>query len=60
MGCPPVREDNPRALASGLSYVQMGKHGIPISYHLLAHHEIVGAKAGKCCINHDITVCVIS
>ena len=22
MGCPPVREDNPRALASGLSYVQ--------------------------------------
>ena len=24
MGCPPVREDNPRALASGLSYVQAG------------------------------------
>ena len=23
MGCPPVREDNPRALASGLSYVQV-------------------------------------
>ena len=23
MGCPPVRGDNPRALASGLSYVQM-------------------------------------
>ena len=23
-GCPPVREDNPRALASGLSYVQVG------------------------------------
>ena len=22
MGCPPVCEDNPRALASGLSYVQ--------------------------------------
>ena len=22
MGCPTVREDNPRALASGLSYVQ--------------------------------------
>ena len=21
MGCPPVRRDNPRALASGLSYV---------------------------------------
>ena len=30
MGCPPVRGDNPRALASGLSYVQVGKHGITI------------------------------
>ena len=30
MGCPPVRGDNPRALASGLSYVQMDKHGITI------------------------------
>ena len=36
MGCPPVRGDNPRALASGLSYVQVDKHGIPILYHL--HH----------------------
>ena len=27
MGCPPVRGDNPRALASGLSYVQVEKHG---------------------------------
>ena len=34
MGCPPVCGDNPRALASGLSYVQMDKHGITISYHL--------------------------
>ena len=34
MDCPPVREDNPRALASGLSYVQVDKHGIPILYHL--------------------------
>ena len=34
MGCPPVREDNPRALASGLSYVQVEKHGITILYHL--------------------------
>ena len=25
MGCPPVRGDNPRALASGLSYVQYYK-----------------------------------
>ena len=30
MGCPPVRGDNPRALASGLSYVQVDKHGITI------------------------------
>ena len=30
MGCPPVRVDNPRALASGLSYVQVDKHGITI------------------------------
>ena len=30
MGCPPVRGDNPRALASGLSYVQVDKHGIII------------------------------
>ena len=30
MGCPHVRGDNPRALASGLSYVQVDKHGITI------------------------------
>ena len=30
MGCPPVRGDNPRALANGLSYVQLDKHGITI------------------------------
>ena len=34
MGCPPVRGDNPRALVSGLSYVQLDKHGITILYHL--------------------------
>ena len=34
MGCPPVREDNPLALASGLSYVQVDKDGITILYHL--------------------------
>ena len=34
MGCPPVRGDNPRASASGLSYVQVDKHGITISCHL--------------------------
>ena len=34
MGCPPVRGDNPQALASGLSYVQVDKHGTTILYHL--------------------------
>ena len=36
MACPPVRGENPRALASGLSYVQVDKHGtcITILYHL--------------------------
>ena len=34
IGCPPVRGDNPRVLASGLSYVQVDKHGITILYHL--------------------------
>ena len=33
MGCPPVRGDNPRALARGLSYVQVDKHGIAILFH---------------------------
>ena len=33
MGCLPVRGDNPQALASGLSYVQVDKHGITILYH---------------------------
>ena len=33
MGCPPVHGDNQRALASGLSYVQVDKHGITILYH---------------------------
>ena len=34
MCCPPVRGDNPRALASGLSYVHVDKHGVTILYHL--------------------------
>ena len=34
MGCPPVNGDNPRALASGLSYLQVDKHGITILYRL--------------------------
>ena len=32
--CPPVRGDNPHALASGLSYVQVDKRGITILYQL--------------------------
>ena len=47
MGCPPVRGDNPRALASGLSYVQMYKHDITFYTTYvsadLAHHEIFRA-----------------
>ena len=34
MARPPVRGDNPQALASGLSYVQVDKHGLAILYHL--------------------------
>ena len=52
MGCPPVCGDNPRALASGLSYVQVDKHGFTIFYTTyisvhLAHHEIFCAIVGK-------------
>ena len=51
MGCPPVRGDSPRALASGLSYVQVDKHGITnfTTYIIVdhAHHEICNAKVGK-------------
>ena len=52
---PPVRGDNPRALASGLSYVQVDKHGMTILYHL---HQCrpctsrdICAKVGKSSIN---------
>ena len=34
IGRPPVRGDNPRALACGLSYVQVDKHGITTFNHL--------------------------
>ena len=34
IGCPPVRGDNPRALASGLSHVHVDKDGITILCHL--------------------------
>ena len=50
MGCPHVRGDNPRVLASGLSYVLVDKHGIFHTTYIsvdLAHHEIFRAKVGK-------------
>ena len=56
MACPPVRGDNPRALASGLSYVHVEKHGITITNTIyisvdLVSHEIFCAKVGKGGIN---------
>ena len=61
--CPPVRVDNPRALASGLSYVQVDKHGITfyttyISVDLV-HHEIFCAKVGKDGINYMLSLNLI-
>ena len=52
MGCPPVPGDNPRALASGLSYVQVDKHGITILYH--SHQCTSCDKAGKGIMRDDI------
>ena len=57
MGCPPVRGDNRRALANGLSYVQMDNHCITIftTYMYISvdleHQEIFLAKVGKGGIN---------
>ena len=52
MVCLPVRGDNPRALASGLSPVQMNNHWYNYFYTIyisvgLAHYEIFSAKVGK-------------
>ena len=59
VGCPSVRGDNPRALASGSANVQVYKHGkaMNTTYIVvdLAHHEIVRAKVGKGGINVDIS-----
>ena len=44
MGCPPVRGDNPHALVSGLSYLQVDKHCITILYHL---HQCRPCKVRK-------------
>ena len=52
MGGPPVHGDNPRALARALSYVQVDKHGMAISYQLhqcrpYTSRDILRAKIGK-------------
>ena len=47
MGCPLVRGDNPGALASGLSYVQVDKHGITIFITPTSHQVIFHAKVGE-------------
>ena len=51
MACPPERGDNPRAVASGLSYLQVDKHGILILYHLNQYRPCIPqdfrAKVGK-------------
>ena len=51
MGCVPVRGDNPRALANGLSYVQEDKHGLTILYSLHqcrpCTSQDIRAKVGK-------------
>ena len=49
MGCPPVRGDNSRALASGLSYVQMDKHGITILNHI--HQCRSGTSRDMSCLS---------
>ena len=50
MFCPPVRGDNPRALVSGLSLIQVDNHGIMFLLHTrvhLVHYYIFRAKVGK-------------
>ena len=49
MGCPPVHGDNPRALASRLSYVSVEKRGITILYHL--HQCIPCSPRGMLCLS---------
>ena len=58
MGCPPVRGDNPRALASGLSYVQVDNHGTTIytTYISVGHfvlklvRMIIGPRRKNTCL----------
>ena len=62
MDCPPGGGDIPRALASGLFYVEMDKHGITILYHL---HQcrpctsgVIRAKVGKGGIKDPISLVI--
>ena len=51
MGCPPVRGDNPRALAGGLSYVQVEKMVLLFYTTYISvdveDHEIFNAKVSQ-------------
>ena len=52
MACPPVRGDNPRALASELSNIQADKPWYNYFYNTyisvdLSHHDVFRAKVGK-------------
>ena len=48
MVCPHACGDNPRALASGLSPIQVDNNGIATYISLdLAHYDIFCAKVGK-------------
>ena len=51
MGCPSVRGYNPRALASGLSYVPVDMHGITILYHLNQYGEVARFEAIHASVN---------
>ena len=52
--CPPVRGDNPLALAIGLSYVQVDNHGSFFTTYIhvdIAYHEIFRSEVSKRGIN---------
>ena len=59
MGCPRVRRDNSRALASGLSYVKVDNHVVAISYHLHQCRDCkspdIRAKVGKGGVRNIVT-----
>ena len=65
MACPPLGGYTPRALASGLSYVQVDKHGISILYHLQQRRPCTSldiceycAKFGKGGIKRFNYICI--